>query len=302
VKLVSFASGGRSTYGAFVGGGVVELGRRLGREYPNLRDLLEREGLRAAAEIAASNPPDLSLDEIVFLPPIPAPEKIICVGVNYRDRNEEYRDGSERPRYPSIFMRAPDSFVGHRAHLLRPPESLQLDYEGEIAVVIGKRGRRIAPSAALRHVAGLTCMNEGTLRDWLRHGKFNVTPGKNFDASGSIGPWMATTDEVEGFGGIRVTTRVNGEVRQDDTTANMLFSIPDLIGYISTFTTLKPGDVIATGTPTGAGARFDPPRFLVPGDVVEVEVAGVGVLMNTVAEEKVTDSQARAAHVRTSAL
>jgi 2-keto-4-pentenoate hydratase/2-oxohepta-3-ene-1,7-dioic acid hydratase in catechol pathway len=287
VKLLSFAYRGRPSYGAFVAGGVVELGHRLGREYPGVRDLLEREGLRAAAKIAASNPPDHSLDEIAFLPPVPAPEKIICVGVNYRDRNEEYGDGSERPRYPSIFMRAPDSLVGHRAPLLRPPESAQLDYEGEIAVVIGKRGRRIPPSAALQHVAGLTCMNEGTLRDWLRHAKFNVTPGKNFDGSGSIGPWMATTDEFDGFGGIRVATRVNGEVRQDDTTANMLFSIPDLIGYISTFTTLKPGDVIATGTPTGAGARLDPPRFLVPGDVVEVEVAGVGVLVNTVADEKI---------------
>jgi len=288
VKLLSFACRGRPSYGAFVGGGVVDLGHRLGPQYRRLRELLEGDGLRSAAETAASNSPDYSLDEIVFLPPIPAPEKIICVGVNYRDRNEEYRDGSERPRYPSIFMRAPDSLVGHRAPLRRPPESAQLDYEGEIAVVIGTRGRRIPPSAAHRHVAGLTCMNEGTLRDWLRHAKFNVTPGKNFDQSGSIGPWMATTDEFDGFGSIRVMTRINGEVRQDDTTENMLFSIPDLIGYISTFTTLKPGDVIATGTPTGAGARLDPPRFLVPGDVVEVEVAGIGVLVNTVADEPIT--------------
>lgn len=290
MKLLSFAYRGRSSYGAFAGGGVVDLGHRLGREYPRLRDLLEREGLRAAAEIAASNPPDHSLDEIVFLPPIPEPEKIICVGINYRDRNEEYRDGSERPKYPSIFMRAPDSLVGHRAHLLRPPESAQLDYEGEIAVVIGKRGRRIPPSAAQQHVAGFTCMNEGTLRDWLRHAKFNVTPGKNFDGSGSIGPWITTADELKGFGGIRLTTRINGEVRQDDTAANMLFSIPDLVGYISSFTTLKAGDVIATGTPTGAGARLDPPRYLVPGDVVEVEVSGVGVLVNTVADEQIAAS------------
>ncbi len=288
MKLLSFTCRGRLSYGAWVGGGVLDLGHRLGSQYPRLRDLLEEDGLSSAAETAASHSPDYSLDEIVFLPPIPEPEKIICVGINYRDRNEEYRDGTERPRYPSIFMRAPDSLVGHRAPLRRPPESAQLDYEGEIAVVIGRRGRRIPPSAALRHVAGLTCMNEGTLRDWLRHAKFNVTPGKNFDQSGSIGPWMVTTDEFEGFGGIRVTTRVNSEVRQDDTTANMLFSIPDLIGYISTFTTLKPGDVIATGTPTGAGARLDPPRFLVPGDVVEVEVAGIGVLENTVADEALT--------------
>ena len=285
MKLLSFVRRGRPSYGAFVGGGVVELGHRLGPEYPRVRDVLERDALRAAAEIAASHAPDHSVDEIVFLPPIPAPEKIICVGINYRDRNEEYRDGSERSRYPSIFMRARDSLVGHRASLLRPPESSQLDYEGEIALVIGKPGRRILPSAALGHVAGITCMNEGTVRDWLRHAKFNVTPGKNFDKSGSIGPWMTTTDELGGFDQIRVTTRVNDEVRQDDTTANMLFSIADLIGYISTFTTLKPGDVIATGTPTGAGARFDPPRFLLPGDMVEVEVTGVGVLANTVADE-----------------
>lgn len=285
MKLLSFSRRGRPSYGASAAGGVVELGDRLGPEYPDLRALLEREALKAAAAIAAQHAPDYALDEICFLPPIPVPEKIICVGINYRDRNEEYRDESERPRYPSIFVRAPDSLVGHRASLLRPPESSQLDYEGEIAVVIGKRGRRIPSSAALGHIAGITCMNEGTIRDWLRHAKFNVTPGKNFDKSGAIGPWMTTTDELCGFEGIRITTRVNGEVRQDDTTANMLFSIADLISYISTFTTLKVGDVIATGTPTGAGARFDPPRFLVPGDVVEVEVAGVGVLVNTVADE-----------------
>jgi 5-carboxymethyl-2-hydroxymuconate isomerase len=183
-------------------------------------------------------------------------------------------------------MRAPGSLAAHRAALLRPPESVQLDYEGEIAVVIGKRGRRIPASDARAHIAGLACMNEGTIRDWLRHAKFNVTPGKNFDGSGSVGPWMTTTDEFDGLDDIRVTTRVNGETRQDDSTANMLFPIANLIAYISTFMTLKPGDVIATGTPTGAGARFDPPRYLVPGDVVEIEVAGVGVLANRVADEK----------------
>jgi len=288
MKLLSFVSRGKASYGALVRGGVLDLGQRLAPGHPLLRDLLEGQDLTRAAEVAASHSPDHALDEIAFLPPIPVPEKIICVGVNYRDRNQEYRDGSERPRYPSIFMRAPDSLVGHRVPLRRPPESAQLDYEGEIAVVIGKRGRRIPPKAALTHVAGLTCMNEGTIRDWLRHGKFNVTPGKNFDGSGSIGPWMATIDEFDGFDGIRVVTRVNGELRQDDITANMLFSIPDLIAYVSTFTTLKPGDVIATGTPTGAGARFDPPRFLIPGDVVEVEVGGIGLLSNTVTDEPIT--------------
>jgi 5-carboxymethyl-2-hydroxymuconate isomerase len=154
-------------------------------------------------------------------------------------------------------------------------------------VIIGKRGRRIPQAAALQHVAGLTCMNEGTIRDWTRHAKFNVTQGKNFERSGSIGPWMVTADELASLDDIRLTTRVNGEVRQDDSTANMLFPIPSLLAYLSTFTTLKPGDVIATGTPTGAGARLDPPRFLAPGDVVEVEVAGVGILANTVADERI---------------
>ena len=285
MKLLSFAYGGTPSWGALAGGGVVDLRCRLGPELSGLREALERGALPLAAKMAASSPPDHALDEIVFLPPIPEPEKIVCVGINYRDRNQEYRDGSEPPKHPSIFMRAPGSLVGHRATLLRPPESAQLDYEGEIAVVIGKRGRRIPPSETLAHVAGLTCMNEGTVRDWLRHAKFNVTPGKNFDKSGSMGPWMVTADEFDGFDAIRVSTRVNGETRQDDTTANMLFPISDLIAYISTFTTLKPGDVIATGTPTGAGARFDPPRFLAPGDIVEVEVAGIGVLVNDVADE-----------------
>ena len=169
---------------------------------------------------------------------------------------------------------------------MRPPESLQLDYEGEIAIVIGRQGRRIAEADAESHIAGVTCMNEGTIRDWLRHGKFNVTQGKNFERSGACGPWMVTADEFNGFGDVRVTTRINGEVRQDDTTANLMFPFRHLIRYISTWTTLKPGDVIATGTPVGAGVRFDPPKFLKAGDVVEVEVSGVGTLSNTVANEK----------------
>ncbi len=287
MKLLSFELRGKASFGALSGGGIVDLAGKLGWECLGLRELLERGDPRILAEIAASTPPDYAPGEVVFLPPIPAPEKIICVGVNYQNRNAEYRDGSERPRYPSISMRAPGSLAGHRGCLLRPPESSQLDYEGEIAVIIGKRGRRIPPSAVKDHVSGVTCMNDGTVRDWARHAKFNVTQGKNFENSGSIGPWMTTADEFEEFGDIRLSTRVNGETRQDDSSASMMFSIPQLISYISTFTTLKPGDVIATGTPTGAGARLDPPRFLVPGDVVEVEVAGVGILVNTVADEQV---------------
>jgi 5-carboxymethyl-2-hydroxymuconate isomerase len=176
--------------------------------------------------------------------------------------------------------------VGHGAKLVRPPESEQLDYEGEIGIIIGKGGRRISEDTADSHIAGLTCVNEGTIRDWTKHGKFNVTQGKSWEASGSIGPWMVTSDEFPGFGDVKVTTRVNGEQRQHDTTANLMFPFRTLIRYISTWTKLKPGDVIVTGTPIGAGIRFTPPRFLKAGDVVEVEVSGVGILSNTVADEK----------------
>jgi len=174
--------------------------------------------------------------------------------------------------------------VAHSEPLIRPPESTQFDYEGEIALIVGRRGRRIPRTEAMAHVFGYTIANEGSVRDWLRHGKFNVTQGKNFDRSGAIGPWIVTADTIPD-GPLRVTTRVNGEERQNDTTERLLFPFDYLISYLSTFTTLEPGDVILTGTPNGAGARFDPPRWLVPDDVVEVEVSGIGVLSNTVADE-----------------
>lgn len=286
MKLASYRRSGRDSYGAVVETGIVDLRPRLGDRYPSLRELIARGGLGEAARAADRARADIALEDPEYLPPIPAPEKIVCVGVNYLDRNEEYKDGSARPQYPSIFMRTPGSVVGHRQPIVRPPESSQLDYEGEIAIVIGKPGRRIPASAASAHIAGLTCMNEGTIRDWLRHGKFNVTPGKNFDRTGSIGPWLVTADEFSGYDNLTVTTRVNGELRQHDSTARLLFSFPHLIHYVSTWTALRSGDVIATGTPAGAGARFDPPRYLRPGDRVEVEVSGVGTLMNVVVDEE----------------
>lgn len=218
---------------------------------------------------------------------LPAPlakgTRYFCIGVNYPERNEEYKDGSERPKYPSIFMRTHASFVADGEPIVRPRESEQFDYEGEIAIVIGTAGRRIAERDALGHIRGYACANDGSVRDWLRHSKFNVTQGKNFDRSGSIGA-VVTADEV-GTAPLRVTTRVNGEVRQDDTSDRMTFKIPYLIHYVSTFCTLEPGDVILTGTPSGAGARFDPPRYLKKGDVVEVEVSRVGLLRNTVIDD-----------------
>jgi 5-carboxymethyl-2-hydroxymuconate isomerase len=223
------------------------------------------------------------LADIVLLPPVTAPEKIICVGVNYANRNEEYRDGDALPSHPSLFVRFPGSFVGHGQAIIRPKESDQLDYEGEIVLVIGRDGRHIGRGEAAGYIAGFTLANDGTLRDWLRHAKFNITQGKNFDASGSLGPWIVPASEVDFSQPLHLVTRVNGEVRQDDTTASMIFDFGQLIEYISSFTTLKVGDLILTGTPTGAGARFDPPRWLKPGDVVEVEVPEIGVLRNTVA-------------------
>lgn len=285
MRLASFiAPDGGAGFGAVVDGGIVDLRRRV-NGIGDLQALIAREGLAEAVRAAAGAAADFGTDELTYRPPVAAPEKILCIGVNYRNRNEEYRDGSAPQAYPSVFMRTPGSLTGHLQPLLRPPESTQLDYEGEIALVIGRRGRRIPLERAREHVFGLTCMNEGTIRDWVRHAKFNVTQGKNFAHSGAIGPWIVTTDEVGDFANLHVTTRVNGEMRQHDTTANLEFSFAALIAYLSTFTELLPGDIIATGTPTGAGARFDPPRYLVAGDRVEVEVDAVGTLSNPVVDE-----------------
>lgn len=286
MKLISFEAEGRARFGVVSGEGVIALDGRLGAGIASVRNVLEAGAQAKVAEIAAAGRPDFGLKGLKHLIPVPFPEKIICVGVNYAHRNAEYKDGSDLPKYPSIFLRFPGSFVGHGEKLMRPPESQQLDYEGEIAIVIGKAGRRIRAEEAESHIGGLTCMNEGTIRDWLRHGKFNVTQGKNFDRSGAIGPWLVTADEFSGYDGLQVTTRINGETRQDDNTANLMFPFCELIRYISQWTTLQPGDVIATGTPVGAGVRFDPPKFLKAGDRVEVEVSGVGVLANVVEDEQ----------------
>ncbi|HEU4617398.1 MAG TPA: fumarylacetoacetate hydrolase family protein [Gammaproteobacteria bacterium] len=284
MRLLSFAANGKASFGAVVGDGIVDLGARLGRKHETLKALIERAGFAEAERIAADARVDFALADVEFLPTVTNPGKIICIGINYRNRNEEYRD-AEAPKYPSVFFRTIESLVGHERPILRPPESEQLDYEGEIVLVIGRAGRRIPEARALEHVAGFTLMNEGSVRDWLRHAKFNVTPGKNFAASGSLGPWMVTADEIRDVGRLHVTTRVNGELRQDDTTENLIFSFARLLAYVSTFMPLAPGDLLATGTPTGAGARFDPPRYLRAGDAVEVAVPGIGALRNRVEDE-----------------
>lgn len=284
MRFVSYQHKGTASWGAIVDQGVVDLGAHMNMD---LQSAIENAQLEQAKELAGAQSADVALDDIQYLPPIARPEKIACIGVNYANRNAEYKDGSEAPKFPSVFMRTPDSLTAHQQPLWRPPESDKLDYEGEIVVVIGKGGRRISEDNAYGHIAGLTIMNEGTLRDWVRHAKFNVTQGKNFVHSGSIGPWLVTADEFTAadYEDMRVSTTVNGEQRQNDTTASMMFPIKYIISYLSQFYLLKPGDVIATGTPNGAGARFDPPKYLAPGDIVEVSVQGIGTLSNGIIDE-----------------
>ncbi len=285
MRLATFEHRGRTSYGVVQADAIVELGTRLAAA-PTLQALIANGLLGEARSILAQERGGIPLGEAVLERPIPAPGKILCVGINYLDRNAEYKDGSEQPKNPSVFPRFAQSFVAHGQALVRPPETGQFDYEGEIVIVIGKSGRRIPRERAMAHVFGYTIANEGTVREWTRHGKFNVTQGKNFDRSGSIGPWIVTADAMPA-GPMRVITRVNGEERQNDTTDRLLFPFDFLVSYLSTFTTLEPGDLILTGTPNGAGARFDPPKWLIAGDVVEVEVPGVGVLKNVVEDEKV---------------
>ncbi len=288
MRFISFQYKGTQTWGAITEQGVVDLGMLLGGD---LKQAIAEDRLPEACKAASASISAIRLDDVQLMSPIPNPGKIACIGVNYANRNAEYKDGSEQPKFPSLFMRTPDSFTTHNEPLWRPPESDQLDYEGEIVIVIGKEGRRIAEEDAYDHIAGLTIMNEGTLRDWVRHAKFNVTQGKNFINSGSIGPWMVSADEftAQQYEDMHITTKVNGEMRQDDTTASMMFPFKYIISYCSKFFHLKPGDIIATGTPNGAGARFEPPKYLVPGDVIEVEVEGVGRLTNGVIDEPVSN-------------
>lgn len=285
MRFLTYSAGGVQSFGLEREGTIVDLGARRMAGAASLRELIAADALGAAMDAAATAVPDHGLSEVELLPTIPDAGKIVCIGVNYGDRNAEYKDESSAPRYPSVFMRTRESLVGHGQPLLRPPESEQLDYEGEIVLVIGRPGRRIAREAAWRHIAGLSLMNEGSVRDWLRHAKFNVTQGKNFASSGALGPWMVSADEFRPDQSLHLTTHVNGELRQDDTTDNLLFPFDYLVAYLSRFMPLNPGDLIATGTPTGAGARFDPPKYLKHGDVVTVEVDGIGRLENRVEDE-----------------
>ncbi len=282
MRFATYTSQGHSFYGAVTDTGMIALSPEF-PQWATLRDVVTNNGFADLTQRASSL--SVTHTEFEYEIPLSNPEKIICVGVNFPDRNAEYKDGQDAPPNMSLFIRFPRSFTGHAKPLIRPPETSHLDYEGEIAIVIGKGGRRIKQADAYDHIAALTLCNEGTLRDWVRHAKFNVTQGKNWDQSGAMGPWLVPFTNADQLDDIGLSTRVNGELRQQDRTSRMLFPIRRQIEYISTFTTLVPGDIIITGTPTGAGARFDPPRFLVPGDVIEVEADGIGTLVSTVEDE-----------------
>ncbi len=286
-RLTSFSIHGRTSFGAVTGAGMVDLGGRLGGKYASLLSLIQagEAGLKDARAASAFPFADYRLDEIEFLRPVLFPEKIVCVGINYPERSAEYKDGREKPKYPNLFVRFPDSLVGHNQALVRPKASEKFDYEGEIVLVVGKGGRNVPRDQALSMLWGMTLGNEGTLRDWLRHGSLNVTQGKNFDASGSLGPWIVPADEVNPGAPLHLMTRVNGELRQDDNTERLTWDFSWLLNYITQFATLKPGDLIFTGTPVGAGGHQTPPAWLKPGDVLEVEVPELGVLRNTVVDE-----------------
>jgi 2-keto-4-pentenoate hydratase/2-oxohepta-3-ene-1,7-dioic acid hydratase in catechol pathway len=284
MRLASFKVNGRPSYGAVTDGGIIDLGRRLAK-FPTLLDVFRSQAI-GEARAAVTGPGDHRLADVELLPPLPAPEKIICVGINYPERATEYKDrAAEQPKYPNLFCRFPGSLVGHGAPIVRPKVSEKFDYEGEIVLVIGRGGRHVPLDRALGLIGGLTLGNEGSVRDWLRHGTLNVTQGKNFDNSGSLGPWIVPADDLDPGKPLHLTTRINGELRQDDTTDRLTWGFAWLINYISTFTTLRPGDLIWTGTPTGAGGHQTPPKWLKPGDVVEVEVPEIGVLRNTVVDE-----------------
>jgi 2-keto-4-pentenoate hydratase/2-oxohepta-3-ene-1,7-dioic acid hydratase in catechol pathway len=278
MKLVSFRLNNKDSYGVVVGDGIVDLGKRL--PYADLRALLEADGLSQAAD-AAKDKPDVRLADIEYLPLIPNPGKIICVGLNYKAHREE--TGRKPTDNPALFVRFPDSQTAHKQPLVKPKESPQMDYEGELAVIIGKKGRYVSEKDAFSIVAGYSCYNDGSVRDYQYH-TLQWTAGKNFPKTGSFGPWMVTKDEIPDVEKLTLTTRLNGQQVQHTGIDLMLFSIPVLINYITTFTELRPGDVISTGTPGGVGVKRDPQLFMKKGDKVEVEISGIGVLENPVTE------------------
>jgi 2-keto-4-pentenoate hydratase/2-oxohepta-3-ene-1,7-dioic acid hydratase in catechol pathway len=281
MKFASFSINGAPTWGLIDGTQAVDLGAAWRERFPDLKSAIAAGALAEAAR-AAGNAARYPVAKITWLPVIPNPDKILCIGLNYETHRKE--TGRAEVENPTVFGRFANSQTGHLANIIRPRVSSDFDYEGELAVIIGKPGRYVARRDAFDHVAGYACYNEGSVRDYQRH-THQFTPGKNFPQTGAFGPWMVTPDEAGDLAPLRLQTRLNGEVVQDATIGQMIFDIPRQIEYCSSFTRLEPGDVIVTGTPGGVGSRRTPPLWLKPGDVVEVEIDRIGLLRNGVADE-----------------
>ena len=285
MRFVSFAVQGRASFGVLQHGGIVDLGARFGRIVPDLATYLEARALDASPVIDRTWDADYRRDEVQLLPVIPKPNKIICVGVNYDEHRQEM--GREPASYPTLFTRFTDTLVGDSGTIVRPRVSTSLDFEGELAFVVGRESKGVQAEPAMRHVAGFTCFNDATLRDWQRHTS-QFVPGKNFASTAALGPELVTPDEVTDFASRSLTTRLNGQVMQSATLGQMIFSVEQIVAYITSFTRLVPGDIIATGTPSGVGAKRTPPVFMKAGDIIEVIIDGVGHLKNMIADELVT--------------
>lgn len=277
MKYLSFRRpGGTPGYGRIDGEQVVDLGEGSGAP-------VDLKAALAAGSLATLRPgARYPLAEIVLLPVVPNPAKLLCVGHNYESHRQE--TGRAKADHPSIFTRFADTLVAHGQPIVRPRASTSLDYEGELAIVIGRGGRAIAESRAMEHVAGYACFNDASVRDWQWHTS-QFTPGKNFPGTGGFGPWLVTPDEAGDLAAVHVTTRLNGQVVQDQPVGDMIFTIPRIVAYVSAFTALSPGDVIATGTPGGVGAKRTPPLWMKAGDKVEVDIGPVGLLANRVIDE-----------------
>ncbi len=281
MKLATFRTGGATSWGIVDGEAVIDVGAVLRDRFSGLKAAIAGGALAGlAAQAAQAN--RHAIGDIEWLPVIPGPDKILCIGLNYETHRKE--TGRSEVAHPTIFTRFANSQTGHLANLVRPHVSTDFDYEGELAVIIGKPGRHITRAAAAGHIAGYACYNDGSVRDWQRH-THQFTPGKNFPDTGAFGPWMVTPDEAGDLAQSRLQTRVNGQVVQDALIEQMIFDVATQIEYCSAFTRLEPGDVIVTGTPGGVGAKREPPLWLKPGDTVEVEIDRVGLLRNGVADE-----------------
>ncbi|QLK60723.1 FAA hydrolase family protein [Enterobacteriaceae bacterium Kacie_13] len=279
MKLASYLSQGRKSYGIATENGMIDLGRRIGQRFPDLKSLLAGNGL-PQAQAFASSPVDLAFSDVRFLPVIQNPEKILCVGMNYAEKRKEF---DQHNPAPTLFVRFADSQTGHANPIIKPNRSVEFDYEGELAVIIGSAGENIAREDALSHVAGYSCYMDGSARDW-QHTWF--TAGKNWRQTGAFGPWMTTADEIPDPHSLAIRTWLNGNMVQEDNTRSMIHKVAELIEYISTFTSLSAGDVIITGSPGGVGKKRVPPLFMKPGDRIEVEIEKIGHLSNVIVAQE----------------